>query len=139
MAPGDEQVPITTEREVDLCLQVVRTWAAREGLGLVDQTKLMTAASELVRNAVRYGGGGTMTVGRTSLNGISGVRVVVRDHGPGMADIDLALTDGYTTGGSMGLGLAAARRLADEFSIESTAGGGTTVTISRRRRPERPG
>jgi serine/threonine-protein kinase RsbT len=138
MAPGDEQVPITTEREVDLCLLVVRRWAVREGLGLVDQTRLMTAASELVRNAVRYGGGGTMTVGRTSLNGIRGVRVVVRDHGPGMADIDLALTDGYSTGGSMGLGLAAARRLADEFSIESTAGGGTTVTISRRRR-QRPG
>jgi serine/threonine-protein kinase RsbT len=134
MAPGDEQVPITTEREVELCLQVVRAWAEREGMGLVDQTRLMTAASELVRNAVRYGGGGTMTVGRTSINGISGVRVVVQDHGPGIGDLELAMTDGYSTGGGMGLGLAAARRLADEFSMESSAGGGTTVTVSRHRR-----
>jgi serine/threonine-protein kinase RsbT len=134
MADGDEQVPITTEREVSLCLQVVRTWAAREGLGLVDQTRLMTAASELVRNALRYGGGGTMTVGRTVIDGISGVRVIVRDHGPGIANLELAMTEGYTTGGGMGLGLAAARRLAHEFSIESSAGGGTTVTVGRRRR-----
>ena len=95
-------------------------------LSLVDQTKLVTAASELARNTLVYGGGGSVEVepGRRTGGG-TGIRIVFADEGPGIADLDLALTDGYTTGGGLGLGLSGARRLVDEFDIDTAVGQGT--------------
>jgi len=110
----------------------VRERAIAAGLGLVDQTKIITAASELGRNTVQYGGGGTATVAIvTGKGGRRGVRLQFVDRGPGIADIDLALKDGYTTGGGLGLGLSGARRLSDEFELRSRPGEGTRVTILR--------
>jgi serine/threonine-protein kinase RsbT len=108
-----------------------REWAGEVGLSLVDQTKLVTAASELARNVVVYGGGGRVRLELLE-NGVrKGLRLVFADEGPGIPDIDQALTDGYTTGGGLGLGLGGARRLVNEFAIESRVGQGTTVTIAR--------
>jgi serine/threonine-protein kinase RsbT len=110
--------------------QQVRVVAAGSGLSLVDQTKLVTAASELARNALVHGGGGKARVEVvTSAAGRTGVRVGFSDDGPGIADVDLALTDGWTTGGGLGLGLSGARRLVDEFELTSKPGGGTSVSV----------
>jgi serine/threonine-protein kinase RsbT len=110
--------------------QQVRVIAADSGLSLVDQTKVVTAASELARNALVHGGGGTARVEVVkSANGRAGVRVGFSDDGPGIADIDLALTDGWTSGAGLGLGLSGARRLVDEFELSSEAGRGTTVVV----------
>jgi serine/threonine-protein kinase RsbT len=109
----------------------VRSSAVAAGLSLVDQTKIVTAASELARNTLTYGGGGTMTIAIIADGFKRGVRLVFEDHGPGIADIQLALTDGYTTGNGLGLGLSGAKRLSNEFSIESQVGAGTRVTIAR--------
>ncbi|QGZ43230.1 anti-sigma regulatory factor [Pseudoduganella flava] len=101
------------------------------GFSLIDQTKMITAASELARNTLRYGGGGEAHMLKL-LNGMRrGVAITFIDHGPGIPDIEQALTDGYTTGGGMGLGLSGAKRLADEFHLESEPGQGTTVRISK--------
>jgi len=102
-----------------------------QGLSLVDQTKLVTAASELARNALDYGGGGEVRIERMSEGARRGVRLVFDDRGPGISDLELAMRDGYTTGGGLGLGLGGARRLCNEFLIESAAGRGTRVTIAR--------
>jgi len=111
--------------------QLVREWAIAAGFSLVDQTKLLTAASELARNTVIYGGGGTMTV-EALTNGVRrGVRVVFEDDGPGIADVEQALRDGFSSGGGLGLGLGGARRLANEFEIDSRPGEGTRVQITR--------
>ena len=100
-------------------------------MSLVDQTKLVTAASELGRNTRIYGGGGTVTL-ELIANGIrQGVRLTFEDHGPGIPDIELALKDGYTTGNGLGLGLGGAKRLSNEFHIHTTPGEGTRVTITR--------
>ena len=110
--------------------QQVRVIAADSGLSLVDQTKVVTAASELARNTLVHGGGGTARVEVVkSANGRAGVRVGFSDDGPGIADIDLALTDGWTSGAGLGLGLSGARRLVDEFELSSEAGRGTTVVV----------
>jgi serine/threonine-protein kinase RsbT len=110
----------------------VRERAITAGLGLVDQTKIITAASELGRNTIQYGGGGTATVAIViGRGGRRGVRLEFVDQGPGIPDIELALKDGYTTGGGLGLGLSGARRLSDEFDIQSRPGEGTRVTILR--------
>ena len=110
--------------------QQVRVIAADSGLSLVDQTKVVTAASELARNALVHGGGGTARVEVVkSANGRAGVRVGFSDDGPGIADIDLALTDGWTSGAGLCLGLSGARRLVDEFELSSEAGRGTTVVV----------
>jgi serine/threonine-protein kinase RsbT len=110
--------------------QQVRTVAAKNGLSLVDQTKLVTAASELARNTLVHGGGGMARVEVVkSLNGRSGVKLHFTDEGPGIADLDLALTDGWTTGGGLGLGLSGTRRLVDEFELNSKPGAGTSVTV----------
>ena len=101
------------------------------GFGLVDQTKMVTATSELARNAMNYGGGGLVRMARLSLGGHVGLRVAFVDDGPGIADIELALTDGYSSGEGLGLGLGGARRLTNEFEIVSGPGLGTTVTITR--------
>ncbi len=111
--------------------QAVRALAIRAGLTLVDQTKLVTAASELARNTLDYGGGGTTTLERIMNGSRVGVRLTFEDQGPGIADIDLALKDGYTTGGGLGLGLSGAKRLSSEFYIQSKPGEGTRVTIVR--------
>jgi serine/threonine-protein kinase RsbT len=110
--------------------QQVRVIAADSGLSLVDQTKVVTAASELARNTLVHGGGGSARVEVVkSANGRAGVRVGFSDDGPGIADIDLALTDGWTSGAGLGLGLSGARRLVDEFELSSEAGRGTTVVV----------
>ncbi len=128
---ADEIVPIESSDDVIRARQVVRRWAIREGFSLVDQTKFVTAASELARNTYEHGGGGAMRL--EHLNGPirGGLRLTFTDHGPGIRDIDQALRDGFSTGTGMGLGLGGARRLVNEFHIESEPGRGTRVTIAR--------
>jgi serine/threonine-protein kinase RsbT len=122
---------VRTSEDVVGVRQLVREMSIAAGLGLVDQTKIVTAASELARNQIDYGGGGTVTVEGLNDSARRGVRLTFEDHGPGIADIEQALRDGYTTGGGLGLGLGGAKRLASEFHIESTVGVGTRVTIVR--------
>ena len=111
--------------------QQTRQWAGEVWLSLVDQTKIVTAASELARNVVVYGGGGSVRLELLE-NGVrKGLRLVFADQGPGIPDVEKALQDGFTTGGGLGLGLGGARRLVNEFVIDSAVGRGTTVTIAR--------
>lgn len=126
-----EQVPLKTSNDVVLARQKVRQWAVELRFGLVDQTKLVTAASELARNAFDHGQGGEMTLEVIGEGAKSGLRLVFEDNGPGIPDIDLALKDGFTSGSGMGLGLGGSKRLVHEFSIESEVGKGTRVTIVR--------
>ncbi|NID05610.1 anti-sigma regulatory factor [Luteibacter jiangsuensis] len=127
----DGSQPISIEQDVVLARQTVRRLAIECGLRLVDQTKLITAASELARNTVIYGGGGHMDWEFVEEGTRRGLRLVFRDEGPGIADMKLAMTDGWTSGGGLGLGLTGAKRLVDEFSLESTPGVGTRVTICK--------
>ena len=124
-------LPIRTATDVVTVRQVARAWCIEQGLSLVDQTKLVTAASELARNTLDYGGGGSVRLEALQEGMRRGVRLVFEDRGPGIADIPRALQDGYTTGSGMGLGLGGARRLVNEFSIESEVGVGTRVMIAR--------
>jgi serine/threonine-protein kinase RsbT len=125
-----DELPIQSGDDVVRVRQQVRIVAAKNGLSLVDQTKLVTAASELARNTLVHGGGGMARVEVVkSLNGRSGVKLHFTDEGPGIADVDLALTDGWTTGGGLGLGLSGARRLVDEFELNSKPGAGTSVMV----------
>lgn len=127
----DEVMPIRSSTDVVLVRQAVRAWAVAQGLSLVDQTKIVTASSELARNTLRYGGGGQAKLTRLT-NGLRhGLDIEFSDQGPGIPDLDLALKDGYTTGGGMGLGLSGAKRLTDEFDIQSAPGAGTTVRIRK--------
>ena len=124
------EVPIRSGDDVVRVRQQVRTTAAETGLSLVDQTKLITAASELARNTLVHGGGGMARIEVVkSGNGRAGVKLSFSDEGPGIADTDLALTDGWTTGGGLGLGLSGSRRLVDEFELNSKPGEGTTVVV----------
>ena len=127
----DEQVSVRTEDEVVRVRQLVREWAVSLGFGLVDQTKIVTAASELARNTVEHGGGGTARVELLADGGRRGLRLTCEDQGPGIADIGLALKDGYTSRGGLGLGLPGARRLVNDFVIDSRPGEGTRVAITR--------
>ena len=111
--------------------QFVRERAVSVGLSLVDQTKIVTAASELGRNTVQHGGGGRVTIESVENFGRRGIRLTFEDDGPGIPDVDVAMKDGYSTGGGLGLGLSGARRLSNDFSIESAPGKGTRVTIAR--------
>lgn len=120
---------IRSEQDVVLGRQAVRKLAQECGLRLVDQTKLVTAVSELARNAVIYGGGGDMDWNIVEDGARKGVQLVFRDNGPGIADIKQAMTDGWTSGTGLGLGLAGAKRLVDQFDIQSAPGQGTRVTI----------
>lgn len=130
IAEEEPQVhPIVRNDDVVRVRQLVRTLAQRCKLSLVDQTKFITAASELARNTLVYGGGGTLTAGLVRKNGRLGVAAVFADSGPGIADVELALTDGWTSGGGLGLGLSGARRLVEEFELDTEAGRGTTVTV----------
>ncbi|MGD0105181.1 MAG: anti-sigma regulatory factor [Rhodopila sp.] len=124
-------VPIRTGEDVVRVRQETRRYAIEAGLGLVDQTKIVTAASEIARNTLDYGKGGQAIMDVVQVGTRRGVRIVFEDNGPGIADIELALKDGYTSGKGMGLGLGGARRLSSEFTITSTPGRGTTVTIGR--------
>lgn len=127
----DETVEIRSSGDVVKVRQVVRKYAIQIGLSLVDQTKIVTAASEIARNTLDYGKGGTVTIEVVSAGMRRGVRLVFEDQGPGIADLDRAQEDGYTTGSGLGLGLSGARRLSNEFSVESRVGVGTRVTLVR--------
>lgn len=122
---------IRTSEDIVSVRQIVREWSISIGFNLVDQTKIVTAASELARNTFDHGGGGTMAIQIITDNLKKGLRLTFDDNGPGIADIELALKDGYTTGGGMGLGLGGSRRLVNEFQIESQVGKGTKITIIR--------
>jgi serine/threonine-protein kinase RsbT len=126
--PGEE-LPIRTGDDVVRVRQIVRALASASRLSLVDQTKLITAASELARNTLVHGGSGLARVDAVQRDGRRGVRAVFTDSGPGIPDVDKALTDGYTTGSGLGLGLGGSRRLVDEFDLQTTVGEGTTVTV----------
>ncbi|MFE2976176.1 ATP-binding protein [Streptomyces sp. NPDC059258] len=127
-APPQTQA-ITGNDDVVRSRQHVRTFAQQCKLSLVDQTKFITAASELARNTLVYGGGGAMRAGLVERHGRRGVAAVFEDSGPGIPDTELALTDGWTSGGGLGLGLSGARRLVDEFFLDTEVDRGTTVTI----------
>jgi serine/threonine-protein kinase RsbT len=122
---------VQSAEDVVVIRQAVRQRAVELGFNLVDQTKIVTAASELARNTVQYGGGGRVTIEAVEDFGRRGVRLTFEDDGPGIADVELAMKDGYTTGGGLGLGLSGARRLSNDFRIESTPGKGTRVIITR--------
>ena len=131
MAEVEARLEIRTSEDVVRVRQAVRALAIRVGLSLVDQTKVVTAASELARNTLDYAGGGVVTLERVANGAKPGVRLIFDDQGPGLPALDLALKDGYTTGGGLGLGLSGAKRLSSEFSIDSKVGQGTRVTITR--------
>jgi serine/threonine-protein kinase RsbT len=128
---GSESLPLNSSEDVVIVRQTVRKKAVAMGFGLVDQTKFVTASSELARNTLDYGGGGTVQIEIVENGRRSGIRLVFEDHGPGIADIEQALTDGFTSGGGMGLGLGGAKRLSNEFEIWSQPGEGTRVSIVR--------
>ncbi|HEX5083011.1 MAG TPA: ATP-binding protein [Blastocatellia bacterium] len=128
---NDETLSIKSSEDVVRVRQVVREWAVAQGLSLVDQTKIVTAASELARNTLDHGRGGTVRLVALSKEARKGLRLIFEDQGPGIPDIDLALKDGYTTGGGLGLGLGGAKRLSNEFEIFSRVGEGTRVIITR--------
>jgi serine/threonine-protein kinase RsbT len=133
MPTTTETLPIATGDDIVRVRQRVRMRATEVGLSLVDQTKLITAASELARNALDYGKGGEAHI-ETVVDTRRGVRVVFCDKGPGIPDIELAMKDGYSSGTGLGHGLGGARRLVDEFHVESKVGQGTTVSIARWKR-----
>src|SRR5215213_6674637 len=123
----DDTIPVHSSEDIVWVRQTVRTWAVELGFGLVDQTKIVTASSELARNTVDYGGGGTVRLEALQEGARKGLRLTFEDEGPGIPDIQRALTDGYTTGNGMGLGLSGSRRLVNEFDIWSEPGKGTRV------------
>jgi serine/threonine-protein kinase RsbT len=126
-----ETIKIQESADIVLVRQAVRRSAIELGWSLVEQTKIVTAASELARNTLDYGGGGTLKLEAIQEGSRRGLRLIFEDHGPGIPDVDLALQDGFTTGSGLGLGLGGAKRLANEFTIESVVGEGTRVTIVR--------
>ncbi|HEX4153439.1 MAG TPA: anti-sigma regulatory factor [Steroidobacteraceae bacterium] len=123
--------PLRNEHDIVLGRQMVRRLAQEAGFSLVDQTKIVTAASELARNALIYAGGGDLKWQTLTDGARRGVRLCFEDHGPGIADADRAMTDGWSSGTGLGLGLSGARRLVNEFELQSTVGVGTRVTITR--------
>ncbi|WP_279436354.1 anti-sigma regulatory factor [Actinomadura sp. 7K534] len=124
------EMPIAGNDDVVRVRQLVRTAAASAGFSLVDQTKIVTAASELARNTLVHGGGGSVGIDQTvSDRGKHGLRIVFTDQGPGIPDMEQALVEGWSSGNGLGLGLSGTRRLVDEFSLESEPGEGTTVTV----------
>ncbi len=125
------ELSLASQEDVVVVRQAVRSAAVAIGLNLVDQTKVVTAASEIARNTVIYGGGGSARIETVVDTTRRGLRLTFEDHGPGIADIEKAMKDGYTSGNGLGLGLGGARRLSSDFSIESKAGEGTRVVITR--------
>jgi serine/threonine-protein kinase RsbT len=128
---GTDVVPVRTEQDIVLSRQMVRKLLQQLQFSLVDQTKMVTAASELARNTVKYGGGGVMRWQTLEHGGRTGLRLAFEDNGPGIPDTVLAMTDGFTTGNGMGKGLPGSKRLVNEFDLQTAAGKGTTVTITR--------
>ncbi|WP_075217902.1 anti-sigma regulatory factor [Mongoliimonas terrestris] len=128
---SSDTMEIRTSDDIVRVRQKVRDLAVGIGLGLVDQTKIVTAASEIARNTLDYGGGGTARVEVIEEGFRRGVRVTFEDEGPGIADVTRAMQDGFTTGGGLGLGLSGAKRLSNEFSIQSAVGVGTRIMIAR--------
>jgi serine/threonine-protein kinase RsbT len=126
-----EVVPVDSEPHVVAVRQSVRAWSQELGFSLVDQTKIVTAASELARNTIKHGGGGTLRMELLNEGIRKGLRLTFEDHGPGIPDISLAMKDGYTSGGGLGLGLGGSKRLVNDFQLESQVGQGTKVTITR--------
>jgi serine/threonine-protein kinase RsbT len=126
-----DEMALRASEDVVRLRQAVRERAVAVGFGLVDQTKIVTAASELGRNTVQYGGGGMARICTVMRGARRGVRLEFSDHGPGIADVEQALRDGFTSGGGLGLGLGGAKRLCDEFEIDSRPGEGTRVAIVR--------
>lgn len=131
MTPPSEGFTIRTDADVVAARQAVRARAVELRFSLVDQTKIVTAASELARNTLVYGGGGQMTLETVDKPPRTGLRMVFEDRGPGIPDVEQALRDGFTTGGGLGLGLGGSRRLLDEMQIESAAGEGTRITATK--------
>jgi serine/threonine-protein kinase RsbT len=125
-----ETLAITSNEDIVHVRQAVRALVVELGFSLTSQTKLITAASELARNTVEFGGGGTLRLEILSDSTHAGVRLTFEDRGPGIADIELALTDGYTTGNGLGLGLGGSKRLVNEFHIDSQIGQGTRVSVT---------
>jgi len=126
-----EKLPVESQDDVVQVRQAVRAWAVELGFSLVEQTKVVTAASELARNAFVHGGGGSVELESIETAGRRGLRLTFVDHGPGIVDIEQAMKDGYTTGGGLGLGLGGAKRLSSDFEIRSQPGAGTWVRIVR--------
>jgi serine/threonine-protein kinase RsbT len=126
-----ETLPLQTSEHIVSVRQTVRQRAVDLGFSLVDQTKIITAASELARNAIQHGGGGQAIVEIINDGVRRGLRLTFEDQGPGIADVSLAMRDGYSTGGGLGLGLSGSKRLSNEFAISSAAGSGTRVVITR--------
>jgi serine/threonine-protein kinase RsbT len=131
MALKSEKLPIVVSADVVKIRQLVRQWAAELKFSLVDQTKLVTATSELARNTLDHGGGGVVLAEILEEGTRKGIKLIFDDKGPGIVDLELALRDGYSTGGGMGLGLSGSKRLVNDFKINSEPGRGTTVTIVR--------
>src|SRR5688500_10574568 len=131
VAARRDELELRAEDDVVRTRQAVRRWAAELGFSLVDQTKIVTAASEIARNTVVYGGGGGVEIAAVNEGARHGLRLTFTDHGPGIADVELALRDGYTTGSGLGLGLGGAKRLVSAFHIESRPGEGTRVVLIR--------
>ena len=128
---GNESVPLVCEQDIVLARQAVRKAALQLGFSLVDQTKIVTAASELARNAVVYGGGGRLEWEIVAENGRQGLRLTISDEGKGIEDLTLAMKDGWTTGTGLGMGLPGTKRLVNDFRITSQPGVGTTVVVTR--------
>jgi serine/threonine-protein kinase RsbT len=126
-----DSLPILSSTDIVLIRQEVRKWSGELGFSLVDQTKMITAASELARNSLDYGGGGVVVLEVVQDGSKRGLRLTFDDKGPGIPDIERALTDGFTSGKGMGLGLGGAKRLVNTFEIASRVGEGTRVTITR--------
>jgi serine/threonine-protein kinase RsbT len=130
-AVREEMLDVRSDEDVVRVRQITRRWAVGLGFSLVDQTKIVTAASELARNTLIHGGGGSTRIEELREGSRHGLRLTFEDKGPGIADVPQALRDGYTTGSGLGLGLGGARRLSSEFDITSAAGQGTSVRITR--------
>jgi serine/threonine-protein kinase RsbT len=128
---SSETIPVVRSDDVVRVRQAVRTKAVGLGFSLVDQTKVVTAASEIARNTVDYGGGGTLQIEVLREGTRRGLGLTFADQGPGIEDLERAMTDGYTTGNGLGLGMSGAKRLCNEFAVKSTPGQGTIVTLAR--------
>lgn len=131
MSPKNEALTIQTSSDVVLVRNAVRQAAERMGFRHLDITKLVTAASEIARNALVYGGGGNAEIEVLQASNRSGLRLIFEDHGPGIADLQLALREGFTTGGGLGLGMSGSKKLVDDFAVDSEVGRGTRVTMTK--------
>ncbi|MGE5222797.1 MAG: anti-sigma regulatory factor [Omnitrophica WOR_2 bacterium] len=126
----NEVMNVHSSEDIIHVRQMVRLWAVQLGFGLVSQTKFVTATSELARNMLDFGGGGTVQMEELDNSNRQGLRLIFEDHGPGIANLEMAMKDGFTTGNGLGLGLGGSKRLVDEFEIVSRSGEGTRVTIT---------